>query len=295
VSPAQERVEELAALCAAGAATASERSELESMAAEDPGVREVMRGYADAASFLALDLVPLAPPAGALAAVKRRVVPGARGGGGGGIPVVPPPTGRAPGAGDDVISLASRRRGPVVVAVVLPLAAAAAFAFFWLQERDRGSDLRRRAASLESDKEAAQAIAADLEKKVGELQTRLAASERQIETVTTPELKLATMKNEQGLVVKYLIDPLTGSWYVIAFKLPTVEADKDYQLWFLDKKQGGKPIPSDVLKPGMTGTLQTITRVPPGVEPLGAAISLEKQGGSTTGTPDKVIIGGELL
>ena len=286
MTPAQERLEELAALCAVGAATASERAELDAMAAHDPDVRDFVRGYADSASLLALDLVPLAAPAGALDAIRRRVVPSAGGQGGGFGPM--------PGPGADVIPLASRRRAPTVVAVVIPLAAAAAFAFLWAQERGKGSDLAGKVTALELQVVESQRGRKGALEEVDRLKGILAEYQGTVEAMTTPELKLATMKSPKGEVVKILIDPLTGNWYVMAFQLPPV-ADKDYQLWFLDKKPGAAPIPSEVLRPGSSNSLHVITKVPAGVEPGGAAISLEPKGGSPTGKPTQVIMGGGLL
>jgi anti-sigma-K factor RskA len=293
MSPMQERLEELAALYAAGAASASERAELEALAAQDPGVRELMRGYTDAAALLALDLVPLAPPAGALDAVRRRIVAGA-GGSGGGLPGALPP-GRMPGPGADVIPLATRRRGPAIAAaVVLPLAAAAAFAFFWYQEREQVQVMVERTVVIEREvanerrvRTRAEEEAERLRRELGELQGALAK-------VSTPQLKLATVTGDKGVVVKILLDPLTGNWYVLAFQLPDVAPDKDYQLWFLDKKTG-KPVASDLFRPGPSGSLHALTTVPSGVEPFGAAISLEPKGGSPTGAPTQVIMGGEML
>jgi len=292
MSASPERIEELAALCAIGAATASERSELESLAAEDPAVREIVRGFADAASIVALDLPPLPPPTGALDAVRRRLVPGGTGEGGPGAP----PFGRLPGPGADVVSLASRRRSPAIaLAVVLPLAAAAAFAFFWLQERGKSDELAQRTAQLESQLDNERRVRTRAVEESARIERKLAEVEGTLQKVSTPALRLTTIKSDQGEVMKILLDPLTGNWYVLAFDLPSVSADKVYQLWFLDKKQGGKPIASALLSPGPSSSLHTLTQVPAGVDPAGAAISLEPKGGSPNGAPTQVVMGGPLL
>jgi anti-sigma-K factor RskA len=297
VTPVQERIEELAALCAAGAASASERAELDALAAQNPAVRDLVRDYEDAASLLAMDLAPLPPPAGALDRVRQRLGAGGSGAGGsGGMPGLPP---RMPGPGADVVPLATRRRAPIVAAVVLPLAAAAVFAFFWQEERGRGDDLAARAAALEAESQNERRVrtraveeAARLERRVIELQGTLAKVQG---TLGTPELKLATVKSDQSpAVVKVLLDPLTGNWYVLAFHMSPAPADKDYQLWFLDRK-GGNPVPSQVLSPGPSGSFHVLTQVPAGVDPAGAAISLEPKGGSPTGSPSQVVMGGPLL
>jgi anti-sigma-K factor RskA len=123
---------------------------------------------------------------------------------------------------------------------------------------------------------------------------KLAELEGTLQKVTTPELELATVKSEKGEVIKILIDPLTGNWYVMAFQLPPAAADQDYQLWFLDKKPGSAPIPSELFRPGQSSALEALIQVPAGVDPAGAAISLEPKGGSPNGKPTQVIVGGLL-
>jgi len=295
VSAAPARIEELAALCAAGAASASERAEFESLAASDPGARQLMREYADAASLLAFELPPLAPPAGALDAVRRRVVPG---GAGPGMPGVPPPGGM-PGPGADVIAIGSRRSARVVVAVAVPLAAAAAFAVLWLQERGRGASLGEEVAALTTERDNERRVRTRVEQQVRTLERERDEVAGALRKVSTPELQLATVKdpkNPKGVVLKILIDPLTASWYVMAFQVPEADpSSQDYQLWFVDREAPTAPVASELFRTGPAGALQVITRVPEGIDPVGAAISLEAKGGSTTGKPGQVLGGGELL
>ncbi len=292
MSAAPERVEELAALCAAGAASASERAELESLATADPGARQLMREYADAASLLAFELPPLAPPAGALDAVRRRVVPG-----GPGFPGVPPVG--SPGPGADVIPMARRRSARVVLAVAVPLAAAAAFAVLWLQERGRGATLGEEVAALTVERDNERRVRTRAEQQARALERERDEIAGALKKVSTPELRLATVKdpkNPKGVVLKILIDPLTAGWYVMAFQVPEADmASQDYQLWFVDKKAPTAPVASEVFRTGPAGALQVITRVPEGIDPIGAAISLEAKGGSTTGKPGQVLGGGALL
>jgi anti-sigma-K factor RskA len=299
MSPAPERIEELAALCAAGAASASERAELESLAAADAGVRDLMSEFADAASLMALDLPPLRPPPDALESIRRRVATAAAGAGGAGLPGVSPVPGAAkPGAGGDVVPLASRRRAPVVVAVALPLAAAAAFAFLWLRERDEGSILTDRLAAVTIERDNERRVRTRTEQQAARLTRERDELAGTLQKVSTPELRLATVKdaaNPTGVVLKILIDPLTGNWYVMAFQVPRAEEGKDYQLWLVDKSKPNQPIPSELFRTGPSGALQVITQVPQGLDPVGAAISLEPRGGSPNGKPTQVLGGGAFL
>ncbi len=293
MTAAPERIEELAALCAAGAASESERAEMESLAASDPGARQLMREYADASSLLSFELPPLAPPPGVLDAIRSRVSGAATG-----FPAVAPPV-RGPGAGGDVISMASRRRAPVVIAVALPLAAAAAFAVLWVQARDRGASLDQDLAALTTERDNERRVRTRVEQQVRALERERDEIAGTLKKVSTPELRLATVKdpkNPQGVVLKILIDPLTASWYVMAFQVPEADmASKDYQLWLVDKNAPTAPVASEVFRTGPGGALQAIARVPEGVVPVGAAISLETKGGSTTGKPGQVLGGGAFL
>lgn len=206
-----------------------------------------------------------------------------------------PPFGRRPDPGADIVSLASRRRRPAItLAIAVPLAAAAVLAIFLVRERDERLGVVEREAALRVELDNERRVRTRTEAERDRLQREVAGFEQIVKNVSTPALRLSTLKSEQGVTMKILLDPLTGNWYVLAFDLPAV-ADKDYQLWFLDKKQGGKAVPSSVLTPGLASSLHTLIQVPPGVEPGGAALSLEPKGGSPSGEPTEVVMGGPLL
>ena len=288
----RERIEELAALAAAGGATGTERAELDALAAADPEVRALAREYGDAAALMALALDEPAPPARVLDAVRQRVrgrtpVPGS-------VPVPERRGGSSP-AGAPVVPIDSRRgRKPsptMVAAVVVSLAAAAAFAFLWMKARGETRDAAGAIAELASKLDEAQRrerLAAGAmvaaQKKVEQLQGSLDA-------VATPHLQLVTAKEPKKAdapTIKVLVDPENRRWVVMAFDLPPIPSDKDYQLWFLPASKGAKPVSAGILAPGPGGSQFGTIAIPSDLAKIdGAAISLEPKGGSPQPTDVK--------
>jgi hypothetical protein len=293
VTADRERIEELAALAAAGGATGTERAELDALAAADPEVRALAREYGDAAALLALALDEPKPPARVLDAVRQRVrgrtpvmgAPVVDRGGGGGAPVVP------------IGSRRGRKMSPAVVAaVVVPLAAAAAFAVLWMKARD-------------ASEEAAGAVA-ELAKKLDEAERRerlaagaMVAAQKKVEqlqgsldTVATPHLELRTVSAAapDQPSIKVLVDPENRRWVVMAFDLPPIPSDKDYQLWFMPEK--GDPVSAGLLAPGPGGSQFGTIAIPSDLKNIkGAAISLEPKGGSPAPTKDQIKAGGPFI
>ena len=225
------------------------------------------------------------PPAGALAAVQARIsrdraagegtagagagaAAGARAGAG--HDAGAEPGGGAPGQGGKVVPITAGRRArwATAAAVALPLAAAATFGLLWLNARGARDDLTRSLARAEH---------------------RLAGTRARLQTLESPELRLATMKSQQGATVKVLLAPDNRRVLVLAFDLPP-RPGRDYQLWFLPVE--GKPIPAGLLRPGPDGLITAETRVPPGVK--GAAVTLEPRGGSPQPTTAP-LMHGDLL
>lgn len=292
----RERIEELAALAAAGGATGTERAELDALAASDREVQALVREYGDAASLMALALDEPPPPARVLDAVRMRVrgrtpVPGSV--------TVPERTGGAPTA-PPVIPIDSRRgrksSPAVVAAIALPLAAAAAFAFLWMRERGESqeaagaiAELARKLDEAERRERLAAGAMVAAQKKLEQLQGSL-------ESVATPHLKLATVEATapDKPTIKVLVDPDNRRWVVMAFDLPPIPSDKDYQLWFMPAK--GNPVSAGILAPGPGGSQFGTIAIPPDLTNVtGAAISLEPKGGSPTPTKDQIKVGGPFI
>jgi len=286
VSAERERIEELAALAAAGGATGSERAEVDALAAADPEVRALVREYGDAASLMALALAEPVPPARVLDSVRQRM----RGRTPVGTPVVDRP-GSAP-----VVPIGSARRKPsatLIAAVAVPLAAAAVFAFLWMRERGANDEVADILAGLEKkldEAERRERLAAGAmvaaQKKVEQL-------EGSLQSLATPHLELATARAAPDQpTIKVLIDPENRRWVVMAFDLPPIPSDKDYQLWFMPEK--GDPVSAGLLAPGPGGSQFGSIAIPPDLKKInGAAISLEPKGGSPK--PTEVKAGGNFI
>src|SRR4029079_15298553 len=100
-----------------------------------------------------------------------------------------------------------------------------------------------------------------------------------LETMATPHLELKTVNQPNMPVVKVLVDPENQRWVVMAFDLPPIPSDKDYQLWFL-KEKGAAPVSAGLLAPGPGNTqFGTISIAADVTNIKGAAISLEPKGG----------------
>jgi anti-sigma-K factor RskA len=287
----RERIEELAALAAAGAATGTERAELDHLAAEDPEVRQLVREMGDAAALMALALDEPAPPDRVLESVRQRVR--------GRTPVTGAPVVDREQTGP-VVPIERGRRGKpspaMVAAVAVPLAAAAAFALLWLRERGENDDAAENLAGLEKkldEAERRERLAAGAMVAAEKKLAQLAGS---LEALATPNLQLVTVEGAapEKRTIKVLRDPENRRWVVLAFDLPPLPSDKDYQLWFMPDK--GNPIPAGLLAPGPGNTQFGTISIPANVTNIkGAAISLEPKGGSKTPTMDQIKVHGDLI
>ena len=288
----RDRIEELAALAAAGALTGTERAELDAMAAADPEVRALVREYGDAASLMALALdEPVAPPR-VLESVRMRVrgrtpAPG--------VPVVERAGSVAP-----VVPIDRGRRGKpspaMIAAVAVPLAAAAAFALLWLRERGAVEDVAGKLAGLEKKLDESQRRERLTKGALVVAQNKVEELEGPLETVATPHLELATVKAAapDQPSIKVLSDPKNRRWVVMAFDLPPIPKEKDYQLWFMPQK--GDPIPAGLLAPGPGNTQFGTISIPASVTNIkGAAISVEPKGGSKVPTVEQIKVHGDLI
>lgn len=258
----RERVEELAALVAAGAASEAEERELAALAARSAEAAAALAAHADVAAMLVEALEPIAPPPDAFARIQRRVVAERR-------PARPPRLGR--------------RRA----AMAVTLAAAAALALLWWRERDRR-------LALEDDLAAARTELQGVAGERATLRRELAALRARYDVLRSPGLRLATVANDRGATMKIFVDQAQRRWLVLAFELPPLPADRDYQLWFLPE-DGGAPVSGGLLELGPDGTLSAAPAIPPGLQPGKAAVSIEPRGGSASPTLDQIQLIGELI
>jgi anti-sigma-K factor RskA len=282
----RERIEELAALVAAGAATDEERGELAASVARDPAAAAELAAAEEVAAALALSLEPVAPPPGALAAIHARL--------GGEAPATrrPEPGSVGGEAGETgAIPIESRRRPRRwMAATAVALAAAAVFAFLWLSERDRARrELAGRDRAIDEIRRAA-------DEEIARTRTALERREREgrelaarFAPLRTAELQLASFGGDGGGVAHVLADRNGRRWLVIASELPPIDADHDYQLWFVP--DGGAPVSAGLLRPGPDGVLAATPELPAALagHKVRPAISLEPRGGSPQPTEVKMV------
>jgi len=286
----RERLEELAALCAAGAATESEQAEMDALAREDGAAAALLGEYEAGAALLALSLPEVAPPANALAGIVATLDAGRS--------TAEPTTSKAapPGAGADIISLAARRRAKFATAVAgVAFAAAAAFALLWFQERGAAGELRARAEGAEAQADKIREAANDeidvLARKLSERDTEIKVMSARFEPLRSPSITLTSFADQKGATAKVFVDPEGRRWLVMAHRLPELGADKDYQLWFVPKD--GKPVSGGLLEPGEGGVFTANPTLPADLADVKPAISREPKGGSPQ--PTDVLMMGDLI
>jgi anti-sigma-K factor RskA len=290
----RERAEELAALSAAGAATADEIQELNTLCVQSREIAALVREYEEAVTALAVGLGPVAPPPGALDAIRQRIA------------AEPAPRASQPAP---VASLAehrarsARQRWTQVMAVVAAVAAVALGAL-WNRERqtaaelaERVTDLSERVTASESTTRELQGLIVAERERRTTVELALAAAERRVEHIESPSLQLATLKvsdQPRAPKAKIFIDPDNRRWLVLAYDLPPIDPDqKDYQLWFIPRIEGGAPIPAGLLQKNEDGVYEAEIEVPRDLDVGLAAISLEKKGGVEV--PTDVQMAGPVL
>ncbi|WP_428267205.1 anti-sigma factor domain-containing protein [Haliangium sp.] len=282
-----DRIEMLAALHAAGAATPAEHQELEALRAESAEAAALVRGFEDAATALALDLTPVEPPAGALESLRQRIRAEQAAG------TVSPsdgerarqPGGPGPHERDDhgaaaVISLSERRarRRWVDAAAALAAVAALALGALWVRERRGAEELRQRLSEADATSEKLQDALADARQRAG--------------YIRSPSLELATLRvstQPSAPKAKIFIDADNRRWLVLAYDLPAIDPnEQDYQLWFIPAIEGATPMPAGLLVQRDDGVFEAEVTLPEGVDVGQAAISLEKKGGVQVPTDVKM-------
>jgi anti-sigma-K factor RskA len=278
----RERLEELAALTAAGAATLDESAELDDLIEAHPEALVVKRELDDAAAMLAMDLQPVAPPAGMLERIRGQIRNDQTAADTGASSTA--------GPGADIISLVERRKNRAVVAAVASMAAAAAFALLWFQERGNVEDLREDMTARlgQRDRETGE-LERELQAEIVKARQEAEVIAKRYEPIRSNDVRLATVSNETGATMKIFIDESRRRWLVFAFELPALPADQDYQLWLLPKE--GAPVSAGLLEIGPDGELMANPQFPPGVDAAKAAISIEPKGGSPQPTGDIPVIG----
>ncbi len=102
-----------------------------------------------------------------------------------------------------------------------------------------------------------------------------------------------SVEEAQQAVGHILWDRDHRAWLFLAFQLPAIPEDKDYQLWFLVKgPEAAQPVSAGLVHTTGTGEVSADIQVPPEVgEITAAALTLEPKGGSEKPTTDPLLVG----
>lgn len=134
---------------------------------------------------------------------------------------------------------------------------------------------------------------------VASLQSELAAREKTLgereatlNTILEPGVRLSVLASSRPAApsIQMFVNPKRGIVIAHAVNLPTLSADRAYQLWFIPKN--GKPIPSVTFNAESTGhaLVQNIP-LPAGTELTAAAVTEEPASGSPQPTSAIILSG----
>lgn len=165
----------------------------------------------------------------------------------------------------------------------------------WVVQPDRAA-LRARVDSAEN-------AARARDQRVNELLNTLAAAEAgsaqarsALASMYSADARFGVLNPAAGDTARrqgrVIIDPANRQMQVYVFDLVAAPPGRTYQLWLLP--DGGAPIPAPLFTVDASGKASISTTLPAGAPPIvGAAVSEEQAGGSTTGKPDVVKLVGK--
>jgi len=170
---------------------------------------------------------------------------------------------------------------------VLPwsLAAAAAMGLavltpYTMQLRQRTSDLI--------------ATVRDLSSQLADGNRQLVAVRRQVSLLAAPDVRRVDLRGQAPAPqagARAYFSPTRGVYFVAA-DLPSIPADKAYQLWYVLPTGAGNPVSAFVFKPDQNGAAAFTAEVLPTMPNPGAlAVTLEPAGGSPAPTSDLYLVG----
>lgn len=252
-----ENLQELAAAYALGALEPAETKAFEALLATSPEAQREVAEYREVGALLALNAGGAAPAPD----LKDRVI--------------------ARATSQKVMRMLPRRGNIGWVPWVALAAALVAVVGLGLA----GSGLKRELAEQKST------IAA-LQDSLASREARLAARERELNTILNPNVSMVRM-GEPGTpkpVVQMFWNHQTKLVMIHAFQLSPAASKRAYQLWFIPRS--GKPIPSVTFNSEPSGhALVEAIPVPEGVDLAAAALTDEPEGGSPQPTTTPFLVG----
>jgi anti-sigma-K factor RskA len=135
-------------------------------------------------------------------------------------------------------------------------------------------------------------LAAELRSRISRLEVQLRRDETFVATLTSPDVRVVNLSG-QGLTVqasgRIFWDQKQKRWFFYAKDLPTLTADKSYELWFVPKT--GNPRKAVVFNTASNGTTQLQIDVPDDLDLRAAAVTTEPAGGTDQPTGPFALLG----
>jgi hypothetical protein len=283
---------------ALGEEAAELREHLESCAA----CRRELALLEEALALMPLGLEPLAPSAATRARLFEQVQTEASGmpwgvavpihghGGHGGHG--PAAHGRARGGAAQQAAASAGRasgRGWLALALAASFCAAAGAGVFAVRTQRQLRERDREIAAARTALREAEERAEDRARQLQEAEERL----RLFSAQSMQVVALREAAGGEGVAGRIFWDQDRQVWYFVALRLPPAPADRDYQLWFLLRTEGGpQPVSAGLLTVGRGGQIEGRVAVPRDIGEIGAAaVTLERKGGAEKPTSDPILVG----
>jgi anti-sigma-K factor RskA len=276
-----ERLQELALTVALGAADDDELQEFQNLQKKHPAeaARELAHAHSVAAN-LALTLPEQAPPE----SVKRRLLRN--------VESIEAAVARSTAS---IRSLESKRASrPFSPRYSRVLAWAAVFLIVILGYGNYA--IRERAGHLVEEVRNLQAQLDERQATISLLQTQLATQQRILQVVNAPRLQfvdLQSTKTDKRGSGRVLMDHGARRAVFFAENLPGLEADKDYELWYI---AGSTPVPAGVFQVDANGAAAfEISGLPEKLSGIHTfAVTVEQKGGVPVPTLSQMVLAGKV-
>jgi len=279
----REQLRELASLHALGVLSDEERAELAKAMAGDAELAAEVRELEDTAGALGGVVPQVDPPARLRARVLA--VAGIEADDASGTPAVSPigGVGGRGAAAPVVVRKSSALPGWLAAAAALVLASG--LGLWALQLRTSLDDMNARV-------ERAEAEVVRIQRTLGEAQEQTKTLEARNEVLFAPDMQrvdLAGQPVAPASTARAFVSRHSGLAFA-ANQLPTLPADKVYQLWVIP--QGQSPVNAGLLSPDASGHASLFFEMPADMAPAAViAVTVEPAGGVPAPTGDKALVG----
>jgi anti-sigma-K factor RskA len=277
----REQLRELASLHALGVLSDEERAQLAKAMAGDAELAAEVRQLEDTAGALGGVVAQVDPPARLRARVLA--VAGIEADDAAGTAAVSPVGGRGADAAVVVRPKSSALPGWLAAAAALVLASG--LGLWALQLRTSLDDMNARVQRAEAE-------VVRIQRTLGEAQEQTKTLEARNEVLFAPDMQrvdLAGQPVAPASTARAFVSRHSGLAFA-ANQLPTLPADKVYQLWVIP--QGQSPVDAGLLSPDKSGHASLFFKMPADMAPAAViAVTVEPAGGVPAPTGDKALVG----